>query len=217
MLFHDFSDIHDVLLDFSVAQFTYLNFLEYDSTTKLLRETSDANTRRVAAMAIDKYAFWNWWLRFGVGFESLVKAVFLKNEINILTKKEISKKGIGGTKELSTPASARVYAHVKTSNITSNSNAWLQAELQTLGIQHPLEMNTGTLGHYKNNMGLLEAKGLISATEKIQILDAIEVLSDIRRNVDAHVFLKSQTGGSINGDLVDVYIPVCNIFFRAFS
>jgi hypothetical protein len=35
--------------------------------------------------------------------------------------------------------------------------------------------------------------------------------------VDAHVFLKAQIGGSINGDLSQLYIPSINILLRAYK
>jgi DUF438 domain-containing protein len=77
-------------------------------------------------------------------------------------------------------------------------------------------LSSGTLGDYKNGLSKLVQSSVISKSEQKLIMDSSEVLSDIRRNVDAHVFLKSQIVGSTNRDLTDVYIPMCNLLIRKF-
>lgn len=216
-LIHDFSNWPQSLYDFALAQFQSNGFLVYDKTKNVLSEAENANEIRVNALSQDRYAYWLWWLRFGTGFECLVKAVFLKHQISLLRKNDLSSKSPTGTNRLETEEAANVYSAVTSIRVQADSNEWLQSEFSRLNINHPLEINSGTFWNYRSNLHELTAKGLISAEEQQLIHDSIHVLSDIRRNVDAHVFLKSQTGGSINNDLTDVYIPVCNILIRVFQ
>jgi hypothetical protein len=111
-------------------------------------------------------------------------------------------------------AAAKVYAFVEITTISSSKNLWLQQELARLGINHPWELNSGTLGLCKKR--LHDLIPVITSSEKEFLSDAITVLSDIRRNVDAHVFLKSQTGGNIIQDRSNVYVPAINLMLRVF-
>lgn len=185
-----------------------------DPVTNSLREAPNVNELRKAALEYDRYAFWNWWLRFGVGFENLIKAAFLRHHISLLSKRTLLDKSSKGRFPLRTPAAAHVYEYVRAICLTATENEWLRAELIKLNIKHPWEINSGTLAKCKENLSLLTSASIISATEEVLISDATTVLADMRRNVDAHVFLKSQIGGSINSDLIDVYIPACNILLR---
>jgi len=215
MIIHDFSDLPDALRTFAVDQFIWQGFLELDPVTDLLGEATDVDTLRKTALASDRYAYWSWWLRFGAGFENLIKATFLRHQLSLLSKRALLEKSTSGSSPLGTPAAARVYEHVRSTHLTSTANAWLAAEFNRLNIQHPLELNSGTLGGYKRNLSLLTLVSVLSLAEEVLVSDAATVLADMRRNVDAHIFLKAQVGGSINGDLRDVYIPACNILLRA--
>jgi hypothetical protein len=75
---HDFSNWPQSLLDFSIHQFESEGWLEFDSHSKLLSESDNANALRVKSLANDKYAFWIWRLKFGVAVECLLKAVFFE-------------------------------------------------------------------------------------------------------------------------------------------
>jgi hypothetical protein len=211
MITHDFSDWSDSLREFAIEQFVWLSFLEYCSETKQIIENPNADHIRITEFEKDHYTYWNWWLRFGVGFESLIKSVFLKHQISLLKKRNLTDKAIGGLNQLQTQEASNVYTTVKTTKISSISNQWLSNEFVRLSIQHPLEINTGTLRNCKEKLPALKNSSVITPTEEIFLSDAITLLSDIRRNVDAHIFLKMQVGGSINGDLTSVYIPAINI------
>lgn len=213
---HDFSDLPQALYRFALDQLTWQGVILSDPQTDELHQAPNADQLRVKLLGGDPYAYWAWWLRFGVGFETLLKAVFLRHEISLLTKRDVAQKVPGGPKAPSTPAAANVYNTVKTVAIKATNNHWLASELQRLGISHPLELNTGTMGKYREHLGDLVQKGVITQAEEQMLKDSLMVFADIRRNVDAHVFLKSQTGGSINNDLTAVYIPACNTLLKAF-
>lgn len=217
MIFHDFSDWPEALMDFAILQFQSNGWLQLDHSNRRLNEAPNADKLRIAAQKSDNFAYWLWWLRFGIGVECLVKAVFLKHEVSLICKKNIVTKSSGQTNAPSTPSAAKVYNAVASVQISSNTNSWLGSELSRLGISHPLEINSRTLGNYQQNLVKLEHKGKISATEKTFLEDALMTLADIRRNVDTHVYLKTHVGGNINGDLTDLYIPACNILIEAFS
>ncbi|MBW4541385.1 MAG: hypothetical protein KME43_19930 [Myxacorys chilensis ATA2-1-KO14] len=213
----DFSDFPKALHKFAIDQVTWLNILEFDESAYAIQEASDAEQKRQLLLENDPYGYWVWWLRFSTGFEALIKSVFLSNEISLISKNDHLKKGVTGSEELPTPEAAKVYGFIEATRVLVSINVWLQQELTRLNINHPYEINTGTLGKYKNNLERLEAKSKISSAERIFLKDAITVLSDIRRNVDAHVSLKSQIGGSINGDLSQLYIPSINILLLAYQ
>lgn len=217
MLIHDFSDLHQALYKFAIDQFTYQGFLEIDNRTNSLHEAANVNYLRTEALAKDPYVYWAWWLRFSVAFENLLKAVFLRHQISLLKKRNIAQKAPGGSHALSTTAASQVYKGVIDIGIQAETNPWLASEIARLDIQHPWELNLGTLGAYRRQLSCLTAKSVMTPLEEEQISNAITVLSDIRRNVDAHVFLKAQTAGNINGDLTAVYLPACNLLLRAFQ
>jgi hypothetical protein len=213
----DFSDFPKSLHNFALEQIVWLNILEFNESAYIIQEASDVGQKRQSLLENDPYGFWVWWLRFSTGFEALIKAVFLSNEISLITKNDHLRKGVKGTDKLSTHAAAEVYGFIGATNISASNNYWLQRELSRLDINHPYEINTGTLGKYKSNLKKLVEKRKITSAERTFLEDAITVLSDIRRNVDAHMFLKAQIGGSINGDLSQLYIPSINILLRAYK
>lgn len=214
---HDFSDFPKALHDFAINQIIWFNILEIDESAYVIRQASDAEQKKRLLLEYDSYGYWVWWLRFSTGFEVLLKAVFLSNEISLISKNDHLKKGTKGSDKLITPEAAQVYQFIESTKISASTNRWLREELTRLNINHPYEINTGTLGKYKDNLDKLQGKSKISSAERIFLKDAITVLSDIRRNVDAHVFLKSQIGSSINGDLSQLYIPSINILLRAYQ
>ncbi|HET9679816.1 MAG TPA: hypothetical protein VFP95_04555 [Gammaproteobacteria bacterium] len=217
MIFHDFSDFSQALYQFALDQITWQDIVVVDPITGNLKESENANDLRHAAIQLDRYAYWAWWLRFGVGFENLLKAVFLRHKISLLKKRNIVEKRPEGKTPISTPEAAKVYAYVQSSRIEAKSSGWLSTELQKLNINHPLEINSGTLGEYRTSLSFLVKKHIISENQRQRLDDAIMAFSDIRRNVDAHVFLKCQVGGDINGDLTKVYLPACNLLIEAYK
>ncbi len=214
---HDFSNWPQTLYEFSIYQFTKDKWLSFDKKSKILSEAQNANVLRAQAVKNDQYAFYSWWLKFEIAVECLVKAVFLKHKISLLRKNDISKKAPNKQNELATQAAANVYCAVTNSDLIAKNNAWLQSMFNSLSINHPLEINSGTLGIYRKNIDKLAKKHLISQSEQQQIEDSLQVLLDIRRNVDAHMYLKLQVGGSINKDLTAVYLPMCNLLIKVFN
>ena len=213
----DFSDLPQALFRFAIDQFVWQGILDFNSSTNTIAEAPNANKLRTDSLAHDRYAYWAWWLRFGAGFENLVKAVFLRHQVSLFTKRNLVNKAPGGSDALTTPAAAHVYKCVAGVELEASTNPWLASQFQQLGINHPWEINSGTLGKYRSNLHKLTACLAITPAEETQLSDALTVLADIRRNVDVHIFLKSQTAGSVNDDLIAVYLPACNILLRAFQ
>ncbi|AUS99826.1 hypothetical protein CLI64_05150 [Nostoc sp. CENA543] len=213
----DFSNLPDALYDFAINQILWHNILEFKESGHEVQEASDAEEKRRLILDSDIYGLWAWWSRFSTGFETLIKAVFLSNKISLITKNDYLEKGTTGSNKLTTSEAAQVYEFIQGVRISALTKAWLQAEFTRWNINHPYEINTGTLRKYKDNLTKLEQLSKISSAEQIFLRDAITVLLDIRRNVDAHVFLKLQVGGSINGDLSRLYIPSINILLRAYQ
>jgi len=215
-IIQDFSDFPEVLREFARHQILWKEILQYDAPSNEIIESSDAGAKLKSIWDSDKYGWWNWWMRFSTGFECLTKALLLKHQIPIIKKKNLLDKGMGKSQQLKTVAAAKVYEVVKMVEVTSNNNPWLQSEFVNLGIKHVREINTQTLGFCKNKLGDLTRKRVFNSGKEEFLFDAITVLLDIRRNVDAHVFLKSQTGDNIHGDLSDIYIPAINIMLKSF-
>jgi len=209
-MYHDFSDFPEALYRFAIDQMTWRGILTLE-TTKQLFEAPNAHELRKALLQEDKYGLWVWWLRFSTGVENLVKAVFLRHHISLLSKRNLTARAPGGSEALATADAAEVYRIVSSIHVIAKNNPWLAGEFQRLGIQHPMEINTSTLGKYRDSLGLLVNAGKLKAPEQTLLSDALIVLADIRRNVDAHVFLKIQIGGSMQNDLTRVYLPAVNV------
>jgi len=214
-IYHDFSDFPEALYRFAIYQMTWRGILTLGATQQLF-EAPNAHELRKGLRQEDKYGLWVWWLRFSTGVENLVKAVFLRHHISLLSKRNLTIRAPGGSEALATAEAAEVYRTVSSRHVIAKNNPWLAGEFQRLGIQHPLEINTGALGKYRDSLGLLVNTGKLKATEQTLLSDALTVLADIRRNVDAHVFLKIQIGGSRNNDLTRVYLPAVNVFIDVY-
>jgi len=214
-IYHDFSDFPEALYLFAIDQMTWRGILTLGATQQLF-EAPNADELRKGLRQEDKDSFWVWWLRFSIGVENLVKAVFLRHHISLLSKRNLTVRAPGGSKALATAEAAEVYRIVSSEHVIVKHNPWLAGEFRRLGIQHPLEINTGTLGKYRDSLGLLVNIGKLKAAEQTLLSDALMVLADIRRNVDAHVFLKIQTGGSMQNDLTRVYLPAVNVFIEVY-
>ncbi len=164
-IFHDFSDFPDDLFTLAIDQMTFGDVLEYDLPSRVLREAQDANARREALLAKDRYAYWDLWMRFAGGVENLLKAVFLRHQIFLIRKRHLLTKAPGGSKALSTPAAADVYRAVASVQLAVATNQWLQAQFAAAGIQHPLEIDTGTLGSNRKELPWLETAGKMTLAE----------------------------------------------------
>ena len=49
---------------------------------------------------------------------------------------------------------------------------------------------------------------------QINAHQGMQVLADLRRNIHAHTFHSLVVGGSINGDLDELYLPAINLLLR---
>ena len=108
------------------------------------------------------------------------------------------------------------YESVFMEEVAAPSNPWLASEFSNAGIRYALEIKTPTLGELaRTHVPLLAAKlqpwRSVTASELSRQLICF---ADIRRNVDAHIYLQSLVVGSRNNDIEDVYLPVINEFLR---
>lgn len=207
MLVHDFSNFADVLYDFAVGRIVADGVITHDVVSHEFGLPQPFGEAVAPRREENRHAVWEFWLRFGVGTESLAKAVLLKHEVPFLRKK-------GPPPPTADARKQGIHAWVKTTQLTASRNPWLAAEFMRHNINHPWEINSGTLGTVRRALvGLPPAK--VQPAEVASLGEALDLLAYMRRNVDAHVYLKTQAG-PICGDLEQIYLPALTLLDRIF-
>ena len=154
------------------------------------------------------------WIIFGVGIECLLKAVLLKHECLPIKKKDLAAKEAQATD----PAVKNVYSGFQSWQAIAKRNTWLDGEFSQLNINYAWEMNTQTFGALSGGPSNdLETKGKIDSAENQKLREFIGLFADVRRNVDAHMFLKIKVFKNVNGDLENVYVPLIQFLFDVYD
>ncbi len=210
--YHDFSNWASSLFDYSKDLLSFGNVLEIEDERFIL--SPNANSIWKEWIPIDARLFW---LSFGVGVECLTKAVLLKHEISIIKSKKANPASV---KNIKNQEIRFVYNYFKRATLKSQRNKWLENELQRKKLIHPQEINTFTLGAIYNGKidalsKKLSSQQKMTDDERIFLNESIELFTTIRRNVDAHIFLKETVYGSINGDL-EVYLRMINLLIEIY-
>lgn len=153
--------------------------------------------------------FGDFWLKFPLSIELILKSIFLKNHIDIFLPAKHGKLLRVGYHELSkTPITRDEFATGM--SIVAGSNTWLQSVFDNRLIKYPGQVNTVTLGvMLKEHLAKLHEKGKISALELADLRFQVKHLADHRRNNSMHMYLMSQTL-VMNDDLPGIYIPMLN-------
>ncbi len=233
MVYHDFSGWDQSLFNYAKMLIGYKGIFEFDSSD-LISFSNDYRKKQGELMnnLVEAHLFW---IGFGVGVETLSKAVLLKHRVLSISRRsdfdDKKKKPPPRRTQFNTYQEAKaynksytlnkyqkVYAHVNNLNIKCDNNPWLQSQFLSVGIVHPLEINTPTLHKiYSTEIPKLVTAGKISVTEQEELASSLEVLKLMRRNVDAHVFLQGRTIGSIDRDIEDIYVPLIKLLIEIYK
>ncbi|HKJ33431.1 MAG TPA: hypothetical protein VKA34_16465 [Balneolales bacterium] len=157
------------------------------------------------------------WLGIETGLEIFIKSVLIKYKVLPIKNRNILKKypiinvfnSIKESEEYFNDDIAMVYRCCRWKVIAKN-NVWISNQLKKEKIEYLYDIKTPTLGWlYNHGIDKLYELNLIDKKNLHFICRAIETFTDIRRNVDTHVFL-GRTVGSIQNDRENVYIPLLN-------
>jgi hypothetical protein len=161
----------------------------------------------------EQYPFFNFWLEFSLGIEYLIKAVLIKHEVDIFTKK----KGIQTSKYHELTGITTVHDDCEEGIIiTANNNPWLNEILQNKEIKYVKQLSTGTLGSVNKKVKLLENKKIIDPKEKNLIEKNLKKLAVHRRNNDLHFYFKQHLLME-NNDIIMDYIPLVNLLVKVYE
>lgn len=226
----DFSNWAETLFQYSLQLICNKGILEYNELSGVIQFSVDyqEKQRELLQELLEAHLYW---IGLGVGVESLAKSVLIKHEVmsikkrNILDKIPAQKTSFNSYQELKQYSSSnelddihKVYRHAVSSNISANTNSWLNQQFISKDINHSFEINTPTLGKiYNSEIQELLNKGTICRDEFTFLNRSLELFTIIRRNVDSHIFLKLRTIGSINHDIENVYIPMINLLIKIYN
>jgi hypothetical protein len=204
----DISDLSVKLYQQSIELITCFEVLEHNANSHVVSETTNADHVRVELLK--KRLLIPLWLSFSIGYELLFKAVLARHQA--LT---IKKTGASQRKSTIAPVLA-VRRFVQSSRVSDGNNDYLHCELNVQGITNLYDFSTGSLGPSVGNLKKLVEQKLITVDERVFLNDATQLLLDLRRNVDAHTFYALAVGGSIEGDLKNVYLPAINLLLDVY-
>lgn len=158
------------------------------------------------------------WLGIGTGIEMLVKSVLLKYKLLPLANRKITNKypvqdvfySMEERNKYFSDDIGMVYRCCKWWKAISQNNEWIKEQLEREKIVYMFDIRTPTLG-WLYNIGIkrLFDSQIINQEELTFIARALEAFTDIRRNVDSHMFI-GRTVGSIQKDREKVYLPLLN-------
>lgn len=217
------------LLDYSMDLITYGDVFVLEGEDNTLKLVENVDELRKSWIKNDNPLRHVFWLSFCVGVECLCKAVLIEHKSLPIKKRNVlskysTKTHFDNYQELKQYREKKkkdihhsVYRtgknHVKASN-----NEWLQNQFDKNDIEYSIEINSRTLGFiYNHGFEKLYEKEIIDEDEKVSLEKGIQTLTDIRRNVDAHIYLKSRTVGSINKDIEKIYLPNINLLLNIFK
>lgn len=229
-IYHDFDNWDRSLFDYAKQLISNKDILEFNNND-LLAFSNDYKSKcnDLFHQIIEAHLYW---IGFGVGIECLAKAVLIKHNVMTITKRKFSsnlppqfptsfpsyddKQAYQATH--SPDIYQKVYLYVESIDIQVTNGTWLDNEFVRLNIRHPFEINTPTLGSICNTeIQKLLIANIITNDESNLLKNGLELFTKMRRNVDAHVFLKSRVIGSINSDIENVYIPIINLLVNIYK
>ncbi|MBO8151756.1 MAG: hypothetical protein H0Z30_04610 [Candidatus Marinimicrobia bacterium] len=150
------------------------------------------------------------WIGISLGIECLLKAVLLKHQCLDLRNRALETRPESAIAPYDT-----VYRTALSTKVIAKSNPWLQRQLISAGIESLWNINSHTIGTLiQKFIPRLTSIGVITKPEEENLTHRLITLTDIRRNVDAHVFLKLRVIMSIGHDLEKVIVPVVNQLLR---
>lgn len=212
MIHDDFSNWPETLFDYSINLLktnSVLTFIEVDQV--FIESNSATSTYNLWLKKPHEAQIW--WLTIGLGVECLAKSTLLRHECLKIDRKNL----LTQASQCSIPDVKAIYSGAQSVKITSEHNTWLQQQITNTGICCPHEIKTPTLGSIQSDFKHLETAGVITQYEYNEIRQWVQVFTDIRRNVDAHLFLKTTTIRSFNGDFDKVLLPLINQLLNVYN
>ena len=204
-----------MLRNHAIGLMTAFGVFQYDSDANTLTKSLQASDIKREPQT--KCQIIPLWLSFSTGIECLAKSVLIKHGVLRIKKKEKTEKQSQLRKNASNyEAAIQAYVFINALYIdyTGPSLTPFEEHCVEKEILHLYNLNIGTLGDVINHLGTLREKGVIDDDQTGCLANALQVLSDIRRNIDAHTFYGITVGGSINGDLDELYLPAVNLLLR---
>ena len=64
------------------------------------------------------------------------------------------------------------------------------------------------------SFGRLQQQSIIDADQSFCLMNALQVLADLRRNIDAHTYHGFLVAKGINEDLDQLYLPAVNLLLQ---
>jgi hypothetical protein len=211
----DVSLFHERLFEHALKLYTAFGVFRYDESSHTIQPVADADN--VRSELAKRNLLMASWICFSVATECLFKAVLCKHECLNIERKNVTQKDNSLDKQAVNYAAARdVYAMLKVWLVHADSFPWLARELRAKKVTHLFDFSTRTLGACIDSLGTLEKRGKITQAERRNLFNAMRVLSDVRRNVDAHTFYGITVGGSLQGDLDNLYQPSISLLLDVY-
>lgn len=214
--FIDTSNWEQRLYEYSKKMICNNGIFEYSQEKECFKFSDNENDilKRLVNDPVNSHLHW---LGIGVGTEILIKSVLLKYKIMPIRNRNITKKyprksvfkSIEENEEYFSDDIAMVYRSC-TRKVISKKNLWIQQQLDNQDIEYIFDIKTPTLGWiYNTGIDKLFENGIINQNNKTLLKKSIETFTDIRRNVDSHIFW-GRTIGSIQKDREKIYLPMFN-------
>jgi hypothetical protein len=215
--FVDISDWDKLYYDYSKNLICNFNIFVYDDTIKKFKfsEEEPLILKKLLDNPVNAHLHW---LGVGTGIEMFVKSVLMKHKLLPLTNRKVTNKypeqnvfySTEEKEEYFSDDIAMVYRCCKWWKAISPNNEWIKEQLETQEIVYIFDLKTPTLGWlYKTGIKGLYNAQIINHEELTFIERALETFTQIRRNVDSHMFI-GRTVGSIQKDREKVYLPLLN-------
>lgn len=206
--FHDFSNVSFSVYEKAIFHVTNNEYIVKYEGRFILKD----NWREIAVNEVKnkKYPFYQFWLEFPLGIELLSKAVLIKHEVDIFSRKKpviaIKAHRLGIKYEKDELESGF--------QIIARSNSWLNEILVKKEIKYVKQLSTGTLGNvYERHLDKLK---VLTSDELVFLKRSIRSLAVHRRNNDMHFYFKHTTFIQ-DKDIPELYLPTINLLCDVFD
>jgi hypothetical protein len=212
-MYNDFSEIHLFVKNKALFHITHNDYIE-ESSPNIYKLVDNHKNITDLELENEKYPFSLFWLEFSVGIEYLSKAVLIKHEVDIFSKKT----GQGDTIFHKLSGTTRTKdEYEKGWLISTKNNNWLSTILENKGIKYVKQLNTGTLGNiYNGKVQILKNRNIINDSEMKELNYSLRMLANHRRNNDSHFYFK-QNSFMDNSDIIKIYIPLINLLLDVYN
>jgi hypothetical protein len=199
----------------SIDLITAFGVFEYDGLANAINESSKA--KEIRREIGNKHQLVPLWMSFSTGVECLVKSVLIKHDaLEISIKNKTAKYKCLWNKASNYEASLQPYGFINAFIIDYTKEPLTAFEWRCIhkGVTHLYNLQIGTMEQAIQSLGRLQQRNIIDDDQRFCLANALKVLADIRRNIDAHTFHGLVVGSSINGDLEQLYLPAINLLLR---